>query len=337
MLESNVAPGRARQLLGSLWATWSGRQLARPLAIPKGTRVIGVGGATLGGSHKTPLAIALTKALAAKDTRVALVGHAYRARPERARVVTGQDRVSGVGDDALSAARALASSPLACVVVGPSRQAAVDFGARQAEWLVVDGLLQSRPDRLSRSMLALDAEVLLGNGHCPPAGDLRAPVEALLREADAILLVCDTSAPLAALVAGSKPTFEIGVVLDSVIDARGLATPLASFARASFGLVLSVARPERIERALLCRGLVASVTLRFADHARPSLAALEHATRRSPVPLEAWLTTAKCATKLPDTVAGIPVLTLRHELVLPDHLLSWMTSRDPSSPPGKPW
>jgi tetraacyldisaccharide-1-P 4'-kinase len=154
--------------------------------------------------------------------------------------------------------------------------------------------------------------------------------------ADAIVVVRDTHDP-APRMTSSLPAYEVRTIFDCAVDADGREVPLVRLARASFGLVLAVARPERIERALLRRGLVPRVTLRFADHARPSWAALEHAKAEARVPFEAWLTTAKCATKLPRAVAGIPVWVLRHELVLPEHLLSWMTSRDPSSPPGNPW
>src|SRR4051812_11551403 len=59
------APGSpiARALAGA-WSAVAARAIARPLRLPEGARVVGVGGATLGGAGKTPVAIALARALA---------------------------------------------------------------------------------------------------------------------------------------------------------------------------------------------------------------------------------------------------------------------------------
>ena len=59
----------------------------RPVRVPDGVRTVTVGGATLGGSGKTRIAIAIARALASRGERVVLVGHAYRARPVFARFV----------------------------------------------------------------------------------------------------------------------------------------------------------------------------------------------------------------------------------------------------------
>ena len=129
--------------------------------------MIGVGGATLGGSGKTPLALAVARALAERGESVAFVGHAYRARPRFARVVAISDDVREVGDEALLAARTL--SPLGVeVIVASTRQAAVSFASRRARCLVVDGLLQTQPRRLARSVLVLDAQAPWGNARFPP-------------------------------------------------------------------------------------------------------------------------------------------------------------------------
>ncbi len=103
--------------------------------------MVAVGGATLGGSGKTPLAIACAEAMA-DGARVAYVAHGYRARPERAaRRHAVDDDVATVGDEALVAARALAGR--ASVVVAPSRQAALELAAERADVVVLDGVLQT--------------------------------------------------------------------------------------------------------------------------------------------------------------------------------------------------
>lgn len=148
----------------------------RPVRIPHGMRTVTVGGATLGGSGKTRVAIAIAKDLASRGERVVLVGHAYRATPRIARFVSPNDRLADVGDEAIVCARALDGMPNARVVVAPSRQAAVDHAVGHATVLVFDGPLQLRPVRASLSVIAVDA------------GDPR-PHPSLLAHADVVVPV----------------------------------------------------------------------------------------------------------------------------------------------------
>ena len=176
------APGS--RLAGLAAVAWGALARAeRPLRIPAGVRLIGVGGAVLGGAGKTPVAIAVARALASRGEPVALIGHAYRAHPGRPRVVHAGDPVAVVGDDALAAARLLDGTS-AAVIVAPRRQDAVDHAAALGHRvLVADGLLQAAPRRLAAALLVLDALAPWGAGACPPAGDLRALPAALLSAA----------------------------------------------------------------------------------------------------------------------------------------------------------
>jgi tetraacyldisaccharide 4'-kinase len=323
-LESDRSPGLPARLLASAWSLVSARQVVRPLALPPGVRAIGVGGASLGGSCKTPFAIALVEALAARGLDVALVGHAYRARPGYARVVRANDDVAEVGDDALFAARRLARSDIH-VIVGPSRQEATRFAARRARWLVFDGLLQTRPERLARSILLLDGARAWPNGYCPPAGDLRAPPHALLRAADAAIVVAD-----------EVESADVGSDVERARYADGREVPLSELRGAAIGLVLAVARPARIMEGLARRGLHPVVTLAFPDHHRPTPAELAQVTARTTRRIEAWLTTGKCATKLPSEVAGAPILILEHVVRLSERLVAWVASEDPRPPSSFP-
>jgi tetraacyldisaccharide 4'-kinase len=151
------------------------------LRVPSGARAIGIGGATLGGSGKTPLAIACARELARAGERVALVGHAYRASPGVARVVAPDDTLRAVGDEALVAARELRHDRGAVVVVGPSREAAIAHAATLADVLVLDGVTQTVPRRLDLALLAVDPDEPWGRAAAtPPRGDLRAPIATLL-------------------------------------------------------------------------------------------------------------------------------------------------------------
>lgn len=298
-------PARAA---ASLWGRIASRGVARPLRLPQGVQVIGVGSAVLGGAGKTPLAIAVTRALAHSGARVALIGHAYRASPERALLVAPTDAVARVGDDALSSSRLLAGAS-APVIVAPSRQGALDHAAALGfDVVVVDGLLQAAPARLAASILVLDAAAPWGGGACPPAGDLRAPREALLAAADHVVAL-GTGAPPSALC--PPGTMAIRSSIDGALAASGERCSLVDLSRRRAGVLVTIARPSRVEAALRGLGIEPHPVIALADHAVPSARDLARAARFE---VDAWLTTARCAVKLPATIGGAPVFVLEHRL-----------------------
>jgi tetraacyldisaccharide 4'-kinase len=307
----------------------------RRLDVPAGVHAIGVGGATLGGSGKTPLAIAVARALAETRRSVALVGHAYRAHPSTARVVTRLDDVREVGDEALLAARELVACGVP-VVVASRREEAVRFAAKHAAILVIDGLLQAEPRPLARSILALDAHAPWGNARFPPAGNLRAPPKELLAAAGIVAMLRDerSFAPSASRreantevtgelerTFGGERTFEVSTRIDRVVDPLGSVTELRELIGRRVGLLLGLARPDRVVTALAHRAIHPATTIVFGDHDVPRLADLTRAVTAAG-PLDAWLTTAKCATRLPAAIGHTPVLALDYELVPPQRLIS---------------
>ncbi|MDB4998887.1 MAG: Tetraacyldisaccharide 4-kinase [Myxococcaceae bacterium] len=279
--------------LERVWIHAATPGLSRPLAVPDALFVVTIGGATLGGSGKTPLAIACARALAASHTNVALIGHAYRARPRSARVVSVDDDVAVVGDEALVAARALRTSG-AVVIVAPSRQAAITFAvSRGIVIAVVDGPLQLRPRRSDVAWLAVDAASPWGDGACPPRGDLRAP-EAQLRA------LCDRVVPVAG---------ELVLPEGDALASRRV------------GLVTSLARPERITRALERRGIHPVAFVHAPDHRSASLRVLRTTARTAR--LDAWLATEKCAAHLERAAAdsgagglGTPLIVVGYDVAV---------------------
>jgi tetraacyldisaccharide 4'-kinase len=308
-LESDGARLPQLDFLASLWAKVSAPRVRRPMSLPDGVRVVGIGGPTLGGSGKSPLAVALARACAERGERVTLVGHGHRASIRRPRVVEPYDDVRGAGDDALFAAVELASVGVS-VVVGPTRQLAIDFAARRRGWLVVDGLLQARPRPVARSLLVVDELSPWGSGRCPPSGDLKAPREALLAATDAVVPIGESSQGVRARLIRAR-------------DPAGAEVPLADLATTPFGFISTLARPARVLRSLALRGLRPSATLDFGDHARPSPAEVERAAGKKQR-VKAWLATSKCVINLPPSIGGAPVLRLEHRLDLPKALVDWV-------------
>jgi tetraacyldisaccharide 4'-kinase len=273
--------------LSHVWGRVASSRLAKPLTarVP----VLCIGGSTLGGSGKTPLAIACTRELA-KRMRVIIVGHAYGAhRPSVPRFVSPDDRVDVVGDEAIECARAGLR-----VVVGPTRQQAMDTAATQADALVLDGVLQLAPCRATLSLLAVDAEAPWGSAACPPCGNLRAPRAALERATDQVVRATGHSS---------------GAELD------GQHLSMEQLRRMRVGLITGIARPDRLLSMLRVEGI---------EPARVRLG-VDHAPLRAPDEpgVDVWLTTGKDAPR----VTGARIGVLDYHLDLPPEVVDLLTSR----------
>jgi len=336
-LERQRPRSRLERALGALWARAA--DPVRPVVLPASARVIGVGGATLGGSYKTPLAAALARQLRAQGDVVSVVAHGYRAQCGAPRFVEPSDRVRDVGDDALALARDLAGFDVP-VVVGRRRSEALAVAASVSQVVIVDGLLQTSPVRLDWSLLVLDAVELWGSGRCPPAGDLRARPEALLAAADAVCIVHDSRSPAhgsnrklpnssAPFSLRRRTTFRVTSDIAGARVASLELLALDSLKSIRVGFVCAVARPERVIAALRARGIEPIETRLFGDHTVPAGVA---ATHRRAAAVDLWVTTAKCRTKLSTLYRGAPVAVLEHRLGLTPALVD-CAARCASPPP----
>jgi tetraacyldisaccharide 4'-kinase len=288
-LEEGRLRGSMARVAAQIWGRVAARTVVRPLVVPQGVRVVTVGGGTLGGSGKTPLAIACARELESRGARVALVGHAYGAHPGRARRVAPDDPLAEVGDEALLAARSLGAG--VPVLVAPRRSLALVEAARWADVVVV---LQIAPERAALALLAVDACEPWGRaGSVPPCGDLRAPVQALLAAADVVVTVGEVGEPDARVVSRG-----------AWLDARLI--PWDEIRARRIGLVCALGRPDRVLRSLALRGIAPAVVIRGPDHGEIAAGSLT-------APVELWLATAKCALHVPPYAR---VATLDHELVL---------------------
>ena len=263
--------------------------LARPLVVPTGARVLTIGGATLGGSGKTPLAIACALAIARAGVRVAFIGH-WAAR-----------------DEAIEAACALAPASVP-LFVERSRQRAVDLAAASAEVLVIDGPLNLSPARAHLALLAVDGASPFGSGLCPPRGDLRAPRSRLRHWADAIVSVGDVESVGVAT--------HHAALTDLRVRGRWSAErPLASFAGVPLQVATAIARPGRFLRTLARHGVVPSYHLERPDHD----------TR--PLPPGKWLVPRKNAHFAKDRGREDEVVWVEYDISLPPSLLALLATK----------
>jgi tetraacyldisaccharide 4'-kinase len=293
------------------------------VTLPKGVRVVGVGGSTLGGSYKTPFVLALARSLAERGRSVAVVTHGYGASVREARHVLPADDVREVGDDALFLARELHELDVPVIVGGPW-SASISLAAAYGRLLITDGLLQASPRRLGWSALVVDGHRPWMSNRCPPAGDLRASPAALRAASDDTVEVVDRSSPVvqagdrAELVQPHGSVFRVPSDIVALRGSRSESLPLDAVAHRRVGLLAAVARPERLVAALEARGIVPNQIRFFGDH-RPLPERRWNARRLPPVDL--WLTTGKCATKLGSHYESKPVWTLVHGLELPWELI----------------
>jgi tetraacyldisaccharide 4'-kinase len=282
------------------------RGVVRRLDAPGNVSIVGVGGATMGGSGKTPLAIECAAELARAGARVALVGHAYRATPGHARYVSPVDALEDVGDEALLAARALAPfGPRARVVVAPTRSAAMALGASAADVLVLDGVAQLEGARVALSLLAVDALVPWGlRGALFPRGQLRAPIATLVAACDAIVPV-GIERDLGTTDLSAMAEFERGVWPLRVesrgawVDAGTLLT-WEAMRSVRVGLLAALGRPERVVTFLTRQGIEPRAIVRARDHGPFAGRARRLATLMAKTHgIDLWLATPKCALHVP--------------------------------------
>lgn len=276
-------------------------------------RVLSVGNLSVGGTGKTPAALWLAGALAARGRRPAIVARGYgKQRPgvvvvgEAGRPLVGPEEG---GDEAVMLAHRFAGP----VVTGERRAAAarlacVRFGV---DTIVLDDGFQHRG-------LARDADLVLASGELAdawtlPAGPLREPVAALARARALLVLESGTRPP------GTLAVFRAHLAPVALVRAAAgawLAEDLSALRGAAVTAVAGVARPERFVAALTAAGAEVRRLLRFPDHHRygpRDAAAVAAAAREGPV-----LTTEKDLVKL----AGLPglagVRALRVDLEVED-------------------
>jgi tetraacyldisaccharide 4'-kinase len=224
------------------------RAFATPYRAP--VPVICVGNLVVGGAGKTPVVESVVGLLYRRGRRPNILSRGYGgAAAGPLRVDAARHDAAAVGDEPLLLARA------APVWVGRDRaaaaRAACDAGA---DCLVMDDGFQNPGLAKDLSLLAIDGAYGLGNGRVMPAGPLREPAPQGLARADAIVLLGEDRAGIAAALA-------IPVLRASLapIDAQELAErAVVAFA--------GIGRPEKFFATLRATGARLAAQHVFPDH-----------------------------------------------------------------------
>ncbi len=229
------------------------RRPGRRASIP----VICIGNPTVGGAGKTPAAIAAARFLAAAGERPMLLSRGYGGRLHGPVMVDAAVHgARDVGDEPLLLARA------APTIVSRDRPAGARLAHESgASAIVMDDGFQNPSLAKDLSVLVVDGRRGLGNGRVFPAGPLRAPLEAQLARADALLLVGDASG--AATLARAARARGMTIFHARLEPDREAIAGLAGRRVLAFA---GIGDPEKFFAALAAAGIDVAARRSFPDH-----------------------------------------------------------------------
>lgn len=184
---------RARALSPFSWlyGAIAGRRMRSAKREKIDAPVLCVGNFTVGGSGKTPVAIALAGHALQRGLNPGFLSRGHGGSFAEPHIVDARhDAAKHVGDEPLLLAEH------APVAVSPNRAA----GARMliekegCDFLIMDDGFQSARIHIDFALVVVDARYGVGNGRVIPGGPLRAPVVTQLLYADALLRMGDGTA-----------------------------------------------------------------------------------------------------------------------------------------------
>jgi tetraacyldisaccharide 4'-kinase len=221
-----------------------------------GVPVICIGNPTLGGAGKTPTALAVARMLKAAGERPVFLSRGYGGRQRGPLlVVPDRDRAVDVGDEPLLLAR------VAPTIVAHDRvEGAKAAQAAGASVIVMDDGFQNASLAKDFSVLVIDGRRSLGNSKVFPAGPLRAPLDAQLARADAIVLVGAVGEDAGAAEGRKLPVFRARLEPDRAAIAGLTGRRVLAFA--------GIGDPEKVFATLREAGVAVVATRSFADHHR---------------------------------------------------------------------
>lgn len=280
--------------------------------------VLCVGNLTVGGTGKTPVALALAGAALAAGHRPGFVSRGYGGSHVRPHLVDlAHDTARSVGDEPLLLAR------MAPTVIAANRHAAamrlVDDGAT---FVIMDDGFQSRSLGYDLALVVLDMKRGIGNGHVIPAGPLRAPLRDQLRRSDRLLAVGDGNAGDAVIRAAAragKPCMQARLVPE--VPPAIVNRELLAFS--------GIGDPEKFHDTLTAAGLHLSAVRTFGDHHAYTVADAEMLLAKAKGEGLTLVTTAKDHVRLSHTEG--PLAALREQ----SHVLPVTMVFDPPSAAGE--
>lgn len=239
--------------LSFLYGYVAGRRMRHAVGAFVDAPVICVGNYTVGGTGKTPLALALAETARSRGLTPGFVLRGFGSGAKEAVLVEPQNHGSAdVGDEALMLA---AHAPVA---VSPHRvDAAQLLIAQGVDLIIMDDGLQSRKLEPDLAIAVLDGRRGFGNGLCLPAGPLRAPLSVQTEKTDVLVI---NNGVKGAVVAG----------LPAAIDQVQARTRIAESAAVLNGQKVlafaGIGDPEKFFASVSAAGADIVVARALADH-----------------------------------------------------------------------
>ena len=257
-----------------------------------GARVICVGNLTAGGSGKTPVAIALARALLARGLKVVFLTRGYGGRARGPMLVEfGRHDARDVGDEPLLLSRA---GPV--VVARDRREGAILAESYAPDVIVMDDGHQNFALAKDLSIVVVDGKDGFGNGRMLPAGPLREPVAQGLARADAVILV-------------GPGTPKLGAYAGPLLRAELVASSGDRFRRRRVLAFAGIGQPRKFFEQLIEEGADVVETVAFADHHTYSASEMARLKAKARANDAALVTTEKDYVRLTESErAGIEVL-----------------------------
>src|SRR5919197_1088497 len=252
-------PSLASALLAPLAAVYGA--VARARLTGRGRRagvpVVCIANLTVGGAGKTPTALAVARMLAAAGERPAFLSRGYGGALAGPLVVDpARHRARDVGDEPLLLART------APTIVARDRVKGAGIAAGASVIVMDDGF--HNPSLVKDfSLLVVDARRGIGNGRVIPAGPLRAPVDAQLSRAHALVVVGRSVGDCA--IAEMARERDIPVLRASL---RADAAVLGTLAGRRVLAFAGIGDPPKFFATLAEAGVAVAATRSFADHHR---------------------------------------------------------------------
>lgn len=290
---------QALRPVGALYGAVASARMRRAGARAR-VPVICVGNFTVGGTGKTPTALAVAAMLADAGERPFFLtrGHGGRIAGPEAIDLVRHGHVD-VGDEPLLLARA------APTIVSRDRPAGAAIAAEMGAGVVVmDDGFQNPSLTKDCSLVLVDGRTGIMNGLCLPAGPLRAPIAAQWPHVDALVVMGEGAAGEAlAGVAHARGTPVLRARLEPAPDSSG------RFRGARLLAFAGIGRPEKFFETLRASGAEVVATKAFPDHHRYSDSEIADLRARATAQGLTLVTTEKDAVRLRDAtdVETLPV------------------------------
>lgn len=238
--------------LGAIVGSFAQRRMERDGASAS-VPVICIGNPVVGGAGKTPTALEMARLLYALGRKPVFLSRGYGGAEKGPVLVDpGVHTAYEVGDEPLLLAR------VAPCIVARDRLAGAAFAATHGDVIVMDDGFQNPSLNKDVSILVVDAEAGVGNGLCLPAGPLRAPLDAQLVRADALVLIGQGSAGEHVARQSDLPVLRASLVSDRQDAERLSGQRVLAFC--------GIGRPEKFAASLRQVGAEVVQLAEFPDH-----------------------------------------------------------------------